>query len=617
MAPANTTTTVTQKQRALTYFNKDFESLKRDFIENHLKVYFSQTIGDYHESSIGIMLVEMMAYVGDTLSFYLDKKFSESFIATAQEPKNIFKHAKQAGFKAFGKASSFGPVDLMISVPAITGSGQVLPDMRFAGIVYAGAKVQAQNGQMFETLTNADFSTIDTTDNALVAVSRTDPVTNIPVSFGLLLKNIPVQAGETKTTTFSVGAYKSFLNLTIPDDDVLSIMNVTDSLGNTWYEVDYLAQDTVFDGVANTGVDTMDVPYVMTLRSVPYRFVTEYNTATGKTSLIFGTGDGTALDSDLIPNLGDLSIPTIGKSTFTDYAIDPQNFLRTRTLGLAPVNTVLTIKYRVGGGIGTNIGAQQITSVANADFSTGNPSLDPTVARDVKNSLSVINPTPIQGGRDEFSVDELKQLIPANFAAQSRVVTDEDCVARALSMPSKFGAIFRAQAKAGQINRNSMELSILARDANGNPVIAQPSLKQNLQTYLSKFRMLTDAIEILDAMVINVKIAFNILVNPDYNRTQVLTECITQLQAYFSPDRWQIGMPINRTDIHYLLADVNGVLTVYQINITNLAGTVDGRQYSNTTYNITNNTVNNLVYCDQNAMFSVAYPEKDIVGTAK
>jgi len=609
--------TATQKQRALTYLNRDFESFKQEIVENHLKVYFPDTYQDFNESSIGMMLVELMAFIGDNLSFYLDKKFAESFISTAQETKNILKHARQLGFKAFGKTSAFGRVDLMISVPAITINNQILPDTRYAGVVYAGAKLTSQSGQKFETLENADFSTVDINNSALVAVSKTDPVTKQPLSFGLLLRDVAVKAGETKTTTFSVSAYQPFLSLTISDVDVLEVISVTDSLGNAWSEVDYLAQDTVFDSIPNTGADSTIVPYVLSLRTVPYRFITEFDVSTGKTSLIFGTGDGSSLDLDLIPNLGDLSIPAFGKATFTDYSIDPQNFLRTRTLGLAPINTTLSVSYRVGGGVITNAGAQQIRTVSDSVFDVGNTSLSSSVARDVKNSLSVMNPYPAQGGRDNLSTPELKQLISANFAAQSRAVTVEDYIARSLSMPSKFGAIFRAHARAGVLNRNSVELAVLAKDSNGNPAIASPTLKQNLQTYLGRFRMLTDAVELLDAQIINIKIAFSVLVSPDYNRTQVLTECLNRLKDFFIIDKWQIGQPINITDLNYLLADVDGVLSIYDLTITNPAGLVDGRSYSNTTYNIAKNTQNNIIYCDENSIFSVMYPTRDLVGTAK
>lgn len=609
--------TVTQKKRALTYLNRDFESFRHDIVENFIKVYFGNTYQDFNTSSQGMMLVELMAYIGDNLSFYLDKRFSESFVESAQELPNIFRHAKQLGFKPFGKTSAYGTADFIVAVPALSGTAQIGPDMRYAGIVYSGAKVKSQGGQIFETLEDADFSKINVADSTAVRVSDVDPLTKVPTSYAIRLKDIAIKAGETKTTTFTITSYQPFLKLTLPDVDVLEVISVVDSLGQTWYEVDFLAQDTVFDSVANTGADASLAPYTLTLRTVPYRFETAFDITTNKTSLIFGTGDSSALDQDLIPNLGDLSIPAFGRTTFTDFTIDPQNFLKTRTLGLAPVNTTLTVKYRVGGGASTNAGAQQIKNVVESKYDVGNSSLSKTVVRDVGNSLQVTNPLPAQGGRDVLSAQEIKQLISANFASQSRAVTTEDYIVRCLSMPAKFGAIFRAHAKAGQINRNSVELVVLGKDVSGNVAVATPTLKTNLQTYLSKFRMLTDAVEILDGRIINIKVSFGILTSPDKNRAQVLTECLNALKDFFDIGKWQIGQPINLTDLHYLLADIEGVLSVYALDITNLAGLIDGRQYSSSTYSISKNLSNNIIYCDQNAIFSVAYPTRDIEGVAK
>jgi hypothetical protein len=606
-----------QKQRAIKYLNKDFESFKRDIVENHLKVYFGQTYQDFNDSNIGMMLVEIAAFVGDNLSFYLDKKYNESFIETATEARNIFKHAKQLGYKAFGKTSAFGTVDCFIAVPAVKVEQQVLPDIRYAGVIKKGAKLKSQTGQTFETLEDADFSKVDISNTNLITVASRDPVSKEPLSFALRLKDVAVSAGETKTTTFTVQSYQPFLTLTIPDNDVIEILSIVDSQDNMWYEVDFLAQDTVFDSVANTGADSTEVPYIMKLRSVPYRFISEYDIGTKKTSITFGTGDASAFDHDLVPNLADLSIPTFGKDTFTDYALDPQNFLKTRTLGLAPINTTLTIRYRTGGGATTNVGAGQIRTAADTVFDIGDTTLSPTVINDVKNSFSVLNVLPIQGGRDEYTPAEIKQLISANYAAQSRVVTAEDFIARTLSMPAKFGSVFRAFPKPGVLNKNSIELMILSKDSDGKVSLAPQTLKENLRTYLSRFRMLTDAVEILDGKIINIGINFSILVRPEFNKTQVLADCLSRLQSLFVIDKWQIGQPINRTDIHYLIADTPGVLSLYAMNIINLAGIIDGRQYSEETYNVAKKTKNNLVYCDENAIFEVRFPSKDLAGTAK
>jgi hypothetical protein len=610
--------TNSQKKRELKYLNRDFASFKRDFIE-HLKIYFPDTYSDFNESSLGVMLTEMSAFIGDNLSFYLDKKFNESFLESARERKNVFKHAKQLGFKAFGKTAASGFGDAFIKVPAIKQNEKFIPDMRYAGTIRKGAKLKNSSGQIYETLENVDFSLVNINDPTFVRIGDIDGTTKEPKTFILKKINIPIVAGETKTASFTVANYQAFRKLIINEENVLEILEVKDSSGNTWYEVDYLAQDTVFDGVANTGVDVTEVPFLLTLRSVPYRFITEYNVDTKKMALIFGTGDAQNFDGQLIPDLGDLSLPTYGKSTFTDFSIDPQNFLKTRTLGLAPSNTTLTVKYRAGGGVNTNSGANEISIVISSVFETSDSSLSAAVISDVANSFAFRNPGPIQGGRDELSLEELKQLISANFASQARTVTAQDFVARTLSMPSKFGSIFRANARVNPLNKNAIELIIISRDSNGFLATAPSDLKENLKKYLSRFRMLTDAIDILDADIINVAVDFKILVNPDYNKTEVLVNCIEALKDYFDTEKWQINQPINRTDIVKTIVSIPGVLSTYDLFITNKVGNSnpEGLSYSNIVYNINENTKNNIHYCRENAIFEVKYPNKNIRGVAK
>lgn len=612
---STTSLTVTDKKRALRYLNRDFESFKKDLIE-HIKIYFPDTFQDFNESSVGIMLMELMAFIGDNLSFYLDKRFNETFLETAKETKNVFKHAKQLGFKPFGKASATGLVDGFLKVPARRINQRIIPDIRFAGIIKKGAKLKSGTGQTYESLIDADFSTISVTNPNLVAVADRDSSTDEPTTFILKKEEIEVKAGETKTTTFTVGAYEAFKKLKLTDDDVLEILEVIDSEANEWFEVDFLAQDTVFDGVANAGDDSDLVPNVLKLRSVPFRFISEFDPGTGKTSLIFGTGDAQNFDGDLIPNLGDISLPLFGRDTFTDFALDPQNFLKTKTLGLAPVNTTITVKYRVGGGLITNAGANEITTVAESTLDVADSTLDAATIQDVANSFSVLNPTPIQGGKDVLDIDVIKQLIPAHFATQGRTVTDQDFVVRSLSMPSKFGSVFRANAQINPLNGLAIELVILAQDLEGKVSVASGDLKENLKRFLDRFRMFTDAIELLDGEIINFAINFSVLTNPDFNKSEVLANCIEALKEMFEIDKWQINQPINKTSIITLLASIPGVLSVRFVRFLPRVGTFEGRSYSTKNYDFRANSLNGIIYGESNSIFEIKFVNKDIFGNA-
>lgn len=613
------TQTVTTKRRVIKYLNRDFQTFTQDLI-NYLKIYFPTSYQDFNQSSTGMMMTELMSFIGDNLSFYLDKKFNESFLVDAKEVVNVFKIGKGLGFKAFGKAAAIGTVDGYITVPASSSAGQIIPDMRYAGVIKRGAQLKGPNNNTYETLLDADFSVVDITNPNYIKVANKDSKSGQPTSFALRLtdnNSIQVKAGQTKSTTFTVGTYTSFLKLTLPDNDVLEVLSVTDSQGNTWYETDYLAQDTIFDGIANTANDATQVPYVLTLRSVPYRFITDYDISANRMSLIFGSGDASTFDGVLIPDLGDLSLPLYGKSTFTDFNINPQNFLRTSTLGIAPANTTLTVTYRVGGGLSTNAATSQINGVTNATFSVGNTSLTNTVVNDVKNSFSVLNIQPVQGGNDQLDIEVIKALISAYFAAQARIVTTEDFIVRTLSMPSKFGSVFRAMANVNPLNKNSVNLVVLSQDVNGFITVCPATLKTNIQTYLSRFRMLTDAIEILDGQVVDIGVNFGILVNPDYTKAAVLADCLNSLQVFFNVNNWQLGQPINLTSIHALLAGIPGVLSVTNITINNIVGNYAGRTYNTIPYNISLNTKNNIIYLDGGKIFQVHYPNSDIVGVAQ
>lgn len=184
-------------------------------------------------------------------------------------------------------------------------------------------------------------------------------------------------------------------------------------------------------------------------------------------------------------------------------------------------------------------------------------------------------------------------------------------------MPAKFGSVFRANAKLNGLNKNSVEMIVLSMDANGFVIPATSQLKENLKTYLSRFRMMTDAIEILDGEVVNIALDFSILTNPDFNKTEVLSNCIDRLKDYFIINKQQLNQPINLTDLYVLLAGVPGVLSVITLDTSNVIGTVGGRQYSTVRHNIKENTKNGIIYSGENRIFEVKYPNIDLRGTAK
>lgn len=610
------------KARSIKYLNRDFQGIKRELIR-YAQAHHSGVFQDFNESSIGMAMLEFPAYVGDILSFYQDMQFEELKMQSARQIKNVTAFAKALGYRPSGKRASRGTQTFFIEVPASVQGAESAPDELYAPIMRRGTRVHGPNGTVFETTDDLIFSasvaTLGTDSPRLVTGSRFDDSTGLPTHYALR-KDVPIVAGETRSTTFTVNEFRPFRTVEIPDEDVLEVTSVVDSDGNEWTEVDYLAQEMTFDAAPNTGDDGDVVPYVLRLLAVPRRFVTDRDPTTNKTSLVFGSGDGTSFDDELVPNLADLSLPLPGRRTFTSFNIDPQNFLKTRSLGLSPFGTVLTVSYRVGGGPTTNVPPGTIRNIGSVQLDFTSTGLDAVKKGLVVASLETLNIGPTVGGAPVESIAEIKANSAAFFAAQDRTVTKEDYIARVLSMPAKFGKVDKAFVKRtnGLINSLSVDVHVLTRDPDGH--LAQPSrtLARNVQTYLSQQRMLSDGVNILGADIINTKVEFGVVVSPKFNRTEVLTKCLGAVRDFFDVDQVQIGQPIVLSELSHDLQGIVGVISVYRLDVKNVFGTdADGLTYSDVRYDMRANTANNIIYCPQNGIFEVKFPTKNIIGESK
>lgn len=601
------------RERSISLLNKDFDGFRKSLIK-FSQAHMSGVFSDFNETSPGMAFLEMTAYVGDVLSFYMDQQFNELRQDTARQLDNVVAFAKSKGYRPQGKRAARGIVQFAIEVPATTNtSGEVIPSDFNTPILMKGAQCEGPNGTVFETLENVFFtSSLDRS----VTGSRFDQTTGLPTYFAIR-KPVEVIAGKTQEESFTITDFEKFKTIELSESDVIEVIEVTDSEGNEWLEVDYLAQDWVFDQVTNQDSDATDVPYVLKLVAAPRRFITDKDIVTGKTKLIFGAGDGINFDDELIPNLADYSLPLAGRRIFSSYSIDPRNFLKTRSLGLSPYNTVLNIKYRVGGGSNTNVAPKTIRNVLKAELVFSSTNVDPIVKSIVEGSIGCNNPTRTDGGADEESVTEIKINSDAFYASQNRVVTREDIIARILSLPSKFGKPDKVYVKKSNDNTIAMEVFVLSRDSDGNLVIASPTLKKNIKTYLSKYRMLTDGIDIFDSNIINLKCNFGVVVSSKFNKSEVLAKCLDVVSDYLSRDKMQIGQPIVLSDLSAEIQNVNGVISVYELKFSNLVGTIDDFSYSSVRFDPLANLKNNILYCPENSIFEIKFPRKNIVGVAK
>ena len=602
-------TTQTIKKQDIKYWSLDYNDLYERF-KDFAKSHYPDIYRDFSQPSAGVMLAQFMCYVGDVNDMRIDHNYDEQFLDLATEPKTLFKKANSEGYKIPGRAPASGYANWYMTVPATISGSVFVPDLDYALTLRRGTRAFGTNGQSYELIEDVKFSDIDVRDRAKVVI-KARSAAGVPTHFALK-KTGKIIAGVTKTHSVTLGSYEKYRVVTLPDVNVSQIISCTDTEGNTHYEVDYLAQDSVYVHDTNTASDLTLVPNVLRTKMAPYRFVVKRNPNTRKWEMHFGAGSSDDTNNDIVPNVGDLALPLYGKDSFSDPHIDPQNFLRSKTLGMSPTNTTLTIKYRTGGGIETNAASNAIDTVGEKKYQELVSGLDANVISEVLNSISVLNSDPIVGGSDGLYIDQLKLMIKAFKAAQMRCVSIEDYTYKAYSMPAEFGSVFRAYAKRNPVNKNAVLLYVLAKNQYGHLQSASSTLKTNLQTFFKNTTQ--DSVDIMDTDILNVGINFTVVSDGTRNAHEILVECVQKLKNHFNIDQWQIGQPIVISKLSDLLDDVNGVYSVASIEVVGKAGIIENRSYGSKIFGIPQNTKNGIIYALGNSIFEVKYIDHDIRG---
>jgi hypothetical protein len=600
------------------YINRDFSDFRQRLIE-YTKTYFPNTYNDFSPSSPGMMFMEQAAYVGDVLSFYLDNQIQENFTQYAQQNNNIYELAYMFGYKPKTTTAAQTTLDFYQQVPAkAIGGGNVVPDYDYALTVGENTTVSA-NGASFIIQDKIDFSTSSSQDPTEVSVYQI--AGGVP-QYYLLKKSRHAISATINTTSFSFTEPQPFTTVNIPSANIIKILDVIDSDGNVWYEVDHLGQEMVIDPVKNTNINDpnsgKDVPYLMRLKKVQRRFATRFTSNTNL-QLQFGVGDPNNIDEEITPNANNVGIGLPIKQDKLTAAYSPTNFLYTGTYGISPSNTTLTVRYLTGGGVSSNVAANTLTNVNTTNIKFNQFNLNPTTSNYIFTSLASNNSIAASGGKGGDTIDEIRQNTLMSVASQQRSVTAEDYLIRALNMPSDFGSVSKAYIEQPKLTDNqvstieTLNLYVLTQNSQGQLDYPTSVLKNNLRTYLSQYRMIGDNIEIRDAFIINIGVNFEIIVTPNSNNNEVILNCISAIQDYFNRDKWQINQPIMVRDLYVLLDKVKGVQTVKLITIENKAGTSSG--YSPYAYDITGATQNNVIYPSLDpSIFELRYPQQDIKG---
>ena len=614
------------QNRDIKYISKDYSTFKNQLIE-FAKVYFPDVHNDFSESNPGTMFLEMAAYVGDVLSFYTDTQIQENFLTLAQDRESLYNLAYAMGYKP--KSTSAAQAVLTISqlVPSINVGGSYIPDMTYAlNIKENSTFTTNESDSSFFLTEDCNFNYSSSFSSITASVWNYDGSNN--PEYYLLQKRTPSTSGNLKETTFTIGNATKFKTLSVFDRNIISIESIVDSENNIWYEVPYLAQDTIYEEVTNNASNDPDLqqynhetPYLLKLKHVPKRFITRIK-PNNVLEIQFGAGISDKVDEQIIPNPDNIGLGIKDGRSKLEQAYDPSNFLYTKAYGEAPANTTLTVTYRVGGGLKANVSSNSINRVGNL-LQNYNVGTNAGMRNFVISTVTCVNEEPATGGGSGDTLEDLRLNTIASFSTQNRTVTREDYIIRALSMPPSLGNIAKAYiTQDDQIaatsedripNPLALNLYTLGYTGNKNLTNLNTATKTNLATYLEQHRMLTDAINIKNAFVVNFGVDFEITVFKNFNNQEVLLQCLTDLKDYFNIDKWQINQPIIINDVKNTIGAVRGVQTVEDVRFGNKSGASSG--YSQYRYPFGAATRNNVIYPSRDpSIFEIKYPNIDIRG---
>ena len=613
--------------RNIQYVNRDFEEFRKLLI-TYAKAYFPNQYKDFNESNPETMLVEMMAVTGDVLGYYTDMALQESLLSVVSETKNLYNISQALGYKINPIVPANVILDVYHIVPAIGEGQNSRPDFRYGQYINSNmiVKTNDSNPIEFYTIEPIDFKYSSSFNPTIVNTYSVSQ--NGSIEYYLLKKQVKAVSGKIITETFDFTEPKPYDKIVLENEKISHIIDVVDSDGNVWYEVDYLAQDTVPISVRNTSlinpslsVHSTSVPHLLCYKKTEYRFVTRRR-KDNFFELQFGSGLSSENDEEIVPNPMNIGIGLNYLERVTDLSIDPSNFLYNRTYGSAPSYTTLTVRYSVTNGITDNVSSNSISKIDSISYPDESlPDIDYSIVDNIRNGITVNNPNPAWGGTTKSDIDELRQETMRHFAAQNRAVSEDDYILRCYSMPAKFGSIAKAFIQkdtqydniTGNFvpNPNTLNLYVLAYDMNKNFVECNDALKTNLMNYLKQYRLLTDAINIKMPYIINIGVEIDIITRPDQNANEIILKCLVQACDFFKPERMEINKPIILSKLKTLLDTVEGVQTVLDVKIINLFDSKLG--YNNNVYDISNATVGSIVYPSISpCVFEVKFPKKDI-----
>lgn len=603
------------------YLNRDFASIQDQLI-NFAEVYYPNTVQDFSEGSVGLMYIDMASYVGDVLSFYTDVQFKESFIQFAEERKNVLALANELGYRPNVTNPATTKIDVFAAVPTKENEqGNIVPDFSFVPIIEENMIIgSASNPNVeFRTLQDVNFE-VDTPESPLdVSILEKDEETGKPITY-LLTKQVSAAAGTIETTTFTFNEPEPYPSRTIEDENVIEVLQVEDSQGNKWKQVPYLAQDRVFEEYRNTqSVDQKlskfreDAPFLLNVERSPKRFTLRTRNDQRK-MLQFGSGVSEEPNSALVPNPLSAGNPEIEDIRQVELSLDPTNFLSTDSYGEVPFETTLEVEYVSGGGVESNVPINDLTQIVDINYNLENidgiGEENQEVLQQIQDSIRVTNPVPATGGGPGESTEQVRQNAQAFFSAQNRAVTKEDYVTRVLSMPSRYGSVAKATAEGANVGLG-VNLRVLGWNDQRHLVQVNDAIKENIKNFLTRYRMLTDGINILDGYVINVEVEADVTPIRDSTRRETKVDVIESLEEKLSPQNRDFNQPIVKGEITSDLNTLDSVRNVRSLEFNNKFNTDEG--YAGNKYDLEFAKRRGVIYPSKDpSVFTVRFPSKDI-----
>jgi len=593
-----------KRENIIKYTDRDFDSIKESLV-NYAKRYYPSTYQDFNEAGFGALMTDYVAYIGDILSYYMDYQTNESFLDTAFEFENVIRIAKTLGYNFKFNYSSQGVISVYATIPASSTDFTGL-NSNYVPILKKGTAFATDNDETF--ILSEDINFGDSNNQREVALL--DEATGLP-SYYAVRGVGRVLSGIQETTSITVGEFERFRKVVIEDDFITEIISVLDSNGNEYFEVDNLSQNVVYKEVTNPTAATDKVSSLMKPALVSRRFTVE--SGLENTTLQFGYGSERSLTSDTYGRPENIVVQKFGRPYVSSTSFDPSNLIENDKFGITPVNTILTIKYLKNASLNPNATKGSLNRIVDLLIDFPGLSNSANVENYIIGSLAPRNEAPIVGSVSVPDSDELRTRAISFVSSQKRAVTKQDYEALCYAMPARFGAIKRVRVMQDKDSfKKNLNLYVISEDSLNFLEETNATLKNNLKTWLTRHKMITDTVDILDAKVVNLAINFTVIADVGTNKFDVLNLCIAALADLYK-NKFDIGEPLFYGDVYRELKNVDSVLDVTEV----FATLREGGNYSNSGVSITENLSvdGRALTLNEDQIFEIKYLDKDLVGT--